>query len=85
LPSKRIATGQLCRRTTLKPPTISYGYQLFIVLFWLRQYPTDEAMAVIFNLDKRQVHRVLVTNLQALQEVLQSKIRWLKDTEFNNI
>jgi RNAse (barnase) inhibitor barstar len=39
-------------------------------------------MAAIFNLDKRQVHRVLVNNLQALQEVLQSKIQWPTDTEF---
>lgn len=80
--SKLTATGQIRQRTTLKPPTISYGCQLFITLFWLRQYPIDETMAAIFNLDKRQLHRILVNNLQILQQVLQSKIEWPTDTEF---
>jgi hypothetical protein len=39
-------------------------------------------MAAIFNLDKRQIHRILVNNLQILQQVLQSKIEWPTDTEF---
>jgi hypothetical protein len=70
------------RRTSFRPEKISMKEHLFITLFWLRQYPTDAAMACIFGLDRRKVTRTLRRILTALHEALHDVVSWPTDTEF---
>lgn len=66
-------------------PTISFRTMLFLTLFWLRHYPTDEVLSAFFYLDKRHITRAISTTLQVLAQTLDSKLRWPSDMEMEQL
>jgi hypothetical protein len=77
--------GSRRRRTSSRPEKVSVKAHLFITLFWLRQYPTDAAMACIFGLDRRKITRILRRTLTALHEALRDIVSWPTDAEFDAV
>ena len=58
--------------------------ELFITLFWLRHYPTNNLLEFIFNLDQANLMRIISKNIDILYQVLQGKfIEWPNDNEFD--
>jgi regulator of replication initiation timing len=73
------------QRARYGEPTISFRTMLFLTLFWLRHYPTDEVLSAFFNLDKRQITRAISTTLQVLAQALDSKVQWPSDMEMEQL
>jgi len=55
---------------------------LFVTWFWLRNYPTDIIMKMIFNVDERKITRILRLTLITTNESLETLITWPTETEF---
>jgi hypothetical protein len=73
------------RTVERKKEMVSMQSHLFITLFWLRNYPTDIIMKMIFHVDERKITRILRRTLTSIYESLGNLISWPTDAEFEEM